>query len=63
MSNRYRIVRLKNAYYFQHSHSVCFCFLKDAPGKKKTNVFILAANMVSLKHNSLLESLSGQNNA
>lgn len=62
MLNRYRIVRLKNAYYFQHSHYVCFCFLEDAPGKKDTNVFILAANMVSLMHNNLLESLSGQNN-
>lgn len=55
MLNRNSILRLKNAYYFQHSCYICFCFLEDALGKKDTNIFILAANMVSLMHNNFLE--------
>lgn len=55
MLNRYSIVRLKNAYFFQHSCYICFCFLEDALGKKDTNIFILVASMVSLMHSNLLE--------
>lgn len=53
--NRYSIVRMKKAYYFQHSRYICFCFLEDALGKKDTNIFILVPNVVSLMHNNFLE--------
>lgn len=55
MLKRYSIVRLKNAYYFEHSCYICFCFLEDALGKKDTNIFILVHNVVSLMHNNFLE--------
>lgn len=57
MLKRYSIVRMKNAYYLQHSCYICFCFLENALGKNNTNIFIPVPNVVSIMHKNSWNTL------